>query len=208
MYPHPLDDIQAIMANPLEWNVGRFGWRKVVKYYIGYVLLQAAYFGAYTQFNPGRRKTSIFVLACHFFFAFYQFTFLERTFHMVANTFVTVFSLVVAVLDQAEWIGEWCSGQLLPHLLGPFGIASVMTILVLSAMAFVWELLIDPFGLVETEINLHNARATIWSLNGKSYGQRAITSQGTHVPAPGHSAPLRLTNAPISAPSRGKIKSE
>jgi len=210
MYSHPLDDIQAIIANPLEWNVGRFRWRKVAKYYIGYALLQVAFFGALTQFNPGRKKTSILTFACHFFVAFYQFTLLERTFHMVANTFVTVFNLVVIVFDNAEWIGKWSLGRLSPYLPGPqLGILSGITILVLSTMSFVWGLLRDPLGLGETEANLHIAQAMIWKLNEKSYRRRAITSQGTHGPAAiGHSAPLRLTNAPVSAPSRSKFKQE
>jgi hypothetical protein len=210
MCPHPLDDIQAIIANPLEWNVGRFGWRKIVTYYIGYALLQATYVGAFavTQFNPGQRKTSIPTLACHFFVAFYYFTLLERTFHMVANTFVTVFSLIVLVFYKATWMGKWSLG-LWPYLSGPFVIASVMTILVLSAMSFVLGLLIDPFELGKTEINLHAAQVTIRKLNGKSYIRRAITSQGTQDPvAIGHSAPLRPTNAPVSPPSRGKFKLE
>jgi hypothetical protein len=207
MYPHPLDDIQAIMANPFEWYDGRIGWRTFVKYHIRWALLAATYCGAFAQSNPGQKKTSILAWVCHSFVAFFYFTVLERTFHMVANTFVTVFSLVVIVLYETTWMGKWSLG-LLPYLSGPFVIASVMTLLVLSAMPFVWELLIDPFELGKTEINLCAAQETIRKLNGKNYKRRTITfPKGTQDPADiGRSA--RTANAPVSTPPRGKFKQE
>jgi hypothetical protein len=209
--PHPLDDIQAIIVNPFEWNVDRFGWRKTVKFYIGYGLLQAVFVGACTRFNLRRKKRrSVLTLACYFFVAFHTFTVLERTFHMAANVFITVFSLVTLVLYEAQLIGQWSLGRLSPYLPEPFVIVSIMfTILVLSAMSFVWDLLKDPFGLDKTDANLQTARTTIWKLNGKNYRRRVITSQGTlSLTATGRSVPLRLTNGSVSAPSRGKVKVE
>jgi len=83
----------------------------IVKYYVGYALLQAAFISSFTQFNQGQKKKSIITFACHFFVTFYMFTLLERTFHMVMNVFVTVFGVIMLIFYEAEWIGKWSWGS-------------------------------------------------------------------------------------------------